>query len=129
MYAVNQLTDDAFQTTVLQMPDGSTATLNLYFRASTPRWYFDFLHPALPFGGPQGNGLSVYPNLLRPWQNIVPFGMACVTLDQQDPVGNRDFVDGYATIYILNSTDVLSVEANVFGNILAASALAAQGVS
>jgi hypothetical protein len=125
MYAINQLTDAAFQTTDLQMPDGSTATLNLYYRASTPRWFFDFLHPALPNGGPQGNGLVTFPNLLRPWQNIVPFGFACVTNDGQDPVGSEDFVTGYAVLYILAAADVLAVEANVFDNVLAQAALAA----
>ena len=126
MYAINQLTDAAFQTTVLQMPDGSTATLKLYYRASTPRFFFDFIHPARPTGAVLGNGLTTYPNLLRQWQNIVPFGLACVTLDGQDPVGSEDFVDGYATLYILDKTDVLAVEAQIFKNVLAAATLAAQ---
>ncbi|MDD5301501.1 MAG: hypothetical protein PHS14_00215 [Elusimicrobia bacterium] len=127
MYAINQLSDAAFQTTTLQMPDGSTGTLNLYYRASTPRWFFDFLHPALPQGGPLGDGLVTYPNLLRPWQNLVPFGFACVTLNGQDPVGVQDFINGYATLYILDETDVLTVEAQVFQNVLAAARLAAGG--
>lgn len=129
MNAINQLTDSAFQTTTLQMPDGSTGALNLYYRASTPRWFFDFLHPALPKGGPVGNGLVTYPNLLRPWQNIVPFGFACVTNDGQDPVAVDDFITGYATLYILNASDVLTVEADVFNNVLAQAQIAAAGGS
>lgn len=127
MYAINQLSDAAFQQATLQMPDGSTGTLNLYYRASTPRWFFDFLHPSLPHGGPKGNGLTTYPNLLRPWQNIVPFGFACTTLDGQDPVDSQDFVDGYATLFVLTAADVLAVEAQVFRNVLAAAQLAAEG--
>ena len=129
MYAISQLTDTAFQTMTLQMPDVSTGTLNLYYRASTPRWFFDFLHPALPNGGPQGNGLVTFPNLLRPWQNIVDFGFACQTLDGQDPVDSEDFIDGYATLYVLDAQDVLTVEAQVFNNVLAQAALAAAGAS
>ena len=129
MYAINQLSDAAFQTTTLQMPDGSTGTLNLYYRSSTPRWFFDFIHPALPEGETLGLGLTTYPNLLRQWQNIVPFGFACVTLDGQDPVGSEDFIDGYATLYILAETDVLTVEAQVFNNVHAAAALAALGAA
>jgi hypothetical protein len=128
-FAVSQLSDNAFQTMTLQMPDGSTGTLNLYYRASTPRWFFDLLHPALPNGGPQGNGLVTFPNLLRPWKNIVPFGFACVTLDGQDPVGNEDFIDGYATLYVIDATGILMVEAQVFNNVLAQAALAAVGAS
>lgn len=128
MYAINQLTDAAFQTTDLQMPDGSTATLNLYYRASTPRWFFDFVHPSIPpLGGAYGMGLVTFPNLLRPWQNLVPFGFACVTNDGQDPVGSEDFVTGYATLYILTAADVLNVEANIFKNVLAQAQLAAAG--
>lgn len=129
MFSVSQISDNAFQTMVLQMPDGSTGTLNLYYRASTPRWFFDFLHPALPEGGPRGNGLTTSPNLLRPWQNIVPFGFACVTLDGQDPVGSQDFVDGAATLYILNAVGVLTVEAQVYNNVLAQVILAARAAA
>jgi hypothetical protein len=128
IFAVTQLSDNAFQTMVLQMPDGSTGTLNLYYRASTPRWFFDFLHPALPQGGPAGNGLVAHPNLLRPWQNIAPFGFACATLDGQDPVGSSDFIDGYAALYVLNADAVLIVEAQVFGDPLAQAAAAARGL-
>ena len=128
-YTVSQVTDTAFQTMAIQMPDGSTGTLNLYYRASTPRWFFDFLHPALPQGGPQGNGLVTFPNLLRPWQNIVPFGFSCVTLDGQDPVDSEDFIDGYASLYILDATGVLTVEAQIFNNVLAQSALVSAGGS
>jgi hypothetical protein len=113
----------------LQMPDGSTGTLNLYYRASTPRWFFDFLHTALPNGGPQGNGLVTFPNLLRPWQNIAPFGFSCVTLDGQDPVDSEDFIDGYASLYILDATGVLTVEAKIFNNVLAQASLASAGGS
>ena len=128
-FTVSQLADNAFQTMTIQMPDGSTGTLNLYYLASTPRWFFDFLHPALPDGGIQGNGLVTFPNLLRPWQNIVPFGLACVTLDGQDPVSSEDFIDGYATLYILDATGVLTVEAQIFNNVLAQETLAASGGS
>ncbi len=126
MFSVGQLTDGAFQTASLQMPDGSTGTLNLYYRASTPRWFFDFIHPTIPpLGGVLGQGLVASPNMLRPWQNSIDFGLACVTLDGQDPVGIEDFVDGYAILYILDATDVLTVEAQVYKNIIAAAQLAA----
>lgn len=126
-FSVSQVSDNAFQTMVLQMPDGSTGALNLYYRASAPRWFFDFLHPALPQGGPKGNGLTLSPNLLRPWKNLVPFGLACVTLDGQDPVGSEDFINGDATLYVLDETGVLTIEANVFKDALAAARLAAAG--
>ncbi len=129
MFSVSQVSDNAFQTMVLQMPDGSTGTLNLYYRASAPRWFFDFLHAALPNGGPRGGGLVTSPNLLRPWQNIVPFGCACVTLDGQDPVGSQDFVNGYATLYVLNAVGVLTVEAQVYQSVLAQVTIAALGAA
>lgn len=127
MFAVSNLSDAAFQQAVIQMPDGTTGTLNIYFRASTPRWFFDFTHAQFPTGAVQGQGLTACPNLLRQWQNLLSFGMACATLDNQDPVSSEDFVNGYATLFILDSTDVLTVEAKVYGNVIAQAKLAAAG--
>jgi hypothetical protein len=128
MFSISNLSDAAFQTASVQMPDGTTGTLNLYYRSSTPRWFFDFLHPQFANGGVEGQGLTACPNLLRQWQNQIDFGMACATLDGQDPVGSEDFVDGYATLYILAASDILVVEASVYKNVLARAAAAAQGL-
>lgn len=129
MYAISQLTDAAFQQNTIQLPDGSTGTLNLYYASSAPRWFFDFVHPDFPAGAVQGLGLTTHPNLLMQYQNLLSFGLACVTTDGEDPVGSEDFVDGYATLYLLDAVDVLTVAAQVFNNVTAQGILAAGGTS
>jgi hypothetical protein len=115
MILLDNLSNNAFQQSFIQMPDGTTGQLNLYYRAAVSRWFFDFIHPQFPNGSLLGAGLCVHPNILRQFKNIINFGMACVTNSGVDPVSIDDFINGNASIYILNSSDVQSVETGYFG--------------
>jgi hypothetical protein len=64
----------------------------------------------------QGMRISTNLNILRQFKNLVPFGMACLTADDNDPTQQQDFSSGYANLYILDPTDVLAVEATINGN-------------
>lgn len=109
---INNLTDFADQVTTLQLPDGTTTTLELIYQGATERWvlnlvYGDFIA--------NGVGICCYPNVLRQWKNILPFGIACVTADQTDPFAPTDFSSGRATLYLLTAEEVISLEDTVFG--------------
>ena len=114
MNRIDNLSGNAFQQSFLQMPDGSTGQLNLYYRAAVSRWFFDFIHPQFPNGSLLGAGLCAHPNLLRQFKNILTFGFACTTTNGVDPVSIDDFTDGNASLYILDSADVQSVETSFF---------------
>ncbi len=110
---ITNLTNFANQSTGLQLPDGSTVTMGLIYQGATERWQMSIAYPTLNF---TATGLSVccYPNLLRQWEHILPFGIACVTLDQTDPFDINDFSSGRATIYLLTQDDIMAITATVF---------------
>ncbi len=115
MTAIDNLTDQSDQLTQVILPDGSVLQIELLFMAAIERWILNVSHPLLVT---QGITLADFPNLLRSWRNLVPFGVACQTVSGQDPVNVEDFVNGNAALYALDAADVQAVEQTVFGGVL-----------
>lgn len=115
MTLVDNLTDAADQTTALILPNNTAATLRLRYRPRTQRWTADVGYATNNF---QVNGLNVctFPNILRPWRRIIPFGLAFVTAGfATDPFDLNDFLTGRCSVYLLSAEDVAAVEATVIG--------------
>lgn len=109
---ITNLTNFADQITQLQLPDGTIATMELIYQGATERWITN-----VSYGSFTANsiGLCCYPNILRQWKEILPFGIACVTADQTDPFDINDFSTGRVSIYLLDQTDISTIENTVFG--------------
>lgn len=114
MTRIDNLTDASDQTTTLILPDNTAITLRLRFRPRTQRWTADVGYAAKNF---QANGLNLccFPNVMRPWREILPFGLAFMTADFTDPFQLQDFVTGRVGVYLLDAADVASVETNIIG--------------
>lgn len=120
MIQLTTLTNAANQKTSVQLADGSDVTLTFIYRAAVQRWSVNVEHQAIsPNGKIKGMNLCTHPNALRQWRNNIPFGIAIVSTDQQDPVSLDDFVSGRITVFVLDesngNTDVSQIEQNVFG--------------
>ena len=115
MNLIDNITDQANQETKPVLDDGSILTLDLMFNGSTQRWMMNVSHPLLTV-----NGIAIcnFPNLLRDWRNVIDFGLACITTSGVDPVNVEDFVNGNASLYLLNAADVAAAESTIFGGAL-----------
>lgn len=115
MTRVDNLTDASDQTTTLILPDNTAVTLRLRFRPRTQRWVADVGYAATGF---QVNGLNLccFPNVMRSWREVIPFGIAFMTADFTDPFQLQDFATGRVAVYLLNAADVLAVESTVIGS-------------
>lgn len=109
---ITNLTNFADQVTQIQLSDGSVATMELIYQGAAERWIMN-----ISYGSFVKNGLNVctYPNVLRQWKNILPFGLMFATADQTDPFDINDFSTGRVSVFLLDSTDVASVESQIFG--------------
>lgn len=113
MQQIDSLTADPNQIWTMALADGTLVQFQIIYRSTVQRWFFNFSHP---LKSANGIALSMYPNLLRPWKKIVPFGLACMTTDGYDPIYVNDFVSGRAALYFLeNAQEVLDVEQSIFG--------------
>lgn len=118
MNIINGITDQPTQVLEFTLADGSQVTLTLYFRPQQNGWFYDITWPGsttiiTPFTT-QNRRLVAAPNLLRQFQNLIPFGLACFTVDNSDPATQECLVDGSVTIVLLNQDDVADVEAQVY---------------
>lgn len=120
MTLVDNLTDASDQISTLILPDNTAATLRLRFRPRTSRWLADVGYPPVTLAGKpfQVNGLNLccFPNVLRPWRGILPFGLAFMTADFTDPFQLQDFASGRVAVYLLTPADVAAVEASIIGS-------------
>lgn len=109
---ITNLTNFADQNTILQLIDGSTATMELIYQGAAERWVTN-----ITYGSQVFNGINVccYPNILRQWRNVLPFGLTFATADQTDPFDINDFSSGRVAVFLLDQADVNLVESTIFG--------------
>ena len=112
MIFIENVTDEAKQAHHIVLADGSTMDLTLTYLPTIQRWQFDIVHPQLTA---YGRLLTHHPNLLRQWQNIIQFGLACIVSDGAEPFDIEDFASGRVELYVLDATDVADVESKIIG--------------
>jgi len=99
---ISDSTPRSLQIKISGQPD---AVMTMRFYPTQNQWYFDIV-----WGSTftcYGMVLVYSINLLGPWENILPFGIACLTSDGIDPVGQEAFTSsGNASLYLLSSTDI-----------------------
>ena len=116
MIQLQNLTNAPDQLVTLTMPDGSSGSLEIIYLGAPQRWIYNLTHPSLPAGAINGANICAHPNLLRQFKNIIDFGLACVTTTGLDPVNLTDFTTGIASLYILDASDVQTVESTIFAS-------------
>ena len=109
---INSVTNFADQLISVALPDATRVDLELIYQGTTERWIMNVAYGAFTANGV---GVCCFPNVLRQWRNVIPFGIACVTPNLTDPVNINDFSNGIASLYLLSSDDVEAVETSVFG--------------
>lgn len=115
MTIIGGITDASPQQLTVQLPDGSNVTLTMRFVPQQLGWFYD-----ISWDGPtpaftvNGNRLVTYPNIMRQFRNVIPFGITCSTIDGLEPLEQSTFVDGTTTLILLNAAEVASIEATYF---------------
>ena len=114
MTRIDNLTNASDQTATLILPDNTAVTLRLRYRPRTQRWVADVGYATSNF---QVNGLTLtcFPNVMRSWRDILPFGLAFITADLTDPFDLNDFASSRVAAYLLDAADVAAVEDVVIG--------------
>lgn len=118
MNVINGITTQPTQISFITLADGTRATLTLYFRPQQNGWFYDISWPgsaalAVPFKS-QNRRLVTSGNLLRQFKDVIPFGLACFTVDNIDPMTQTCLSDGSVSLVLLNADDVASIEASVY---------------
>lgn len=111
MYKIRNITQDARQTFILNIPGVDNATLDLEYSSTQMGWFFSITQGDFQIANLR---LCSAPNILRQWKNILVFGIACISNDKQDPMQIDSFSSEQSTLYFLEAADVASVEATFY---------------
>jgi hypothetical protein len=104
MLLITQITGDPQQTMTLTLPNGNTVGIQLYYSQNQMGWFvitLTYLSFTL-----NGFRITNNPNLLMPWQDIIPFGLACFTTGNREPTQQQDFASGASQLYIVTQAEV-----------------------
>jgi len=76
----------------------------MYYSQQQYGWYF----LNLTYGTFELNGLriTVNPDMLYQWKNLIPIGLACVTTANREPTQLQDFSSGLFQLYVLTQAEV-----------------------
>lgn len=95
----------------ITLPDGTTVTWTLWYRPNQTGWFYDISWDGVsPAWERNGNRLVTSPNILRQSRALIPFGLTVATRDNGEPVRQQDFINGYATVILLDAVDVINIE-------------------
>lgn len=114
MKLIQGITDAPNQTFVLQLADGSQATLALEYRSQQLAWFY-----SLTYGTKVINGrrLVTSPNVLRQFRNLLPFGLGVLMPNAVEPENQNVFLTGVGAIVLLSAEEVAQTEATYFGGL------------
>lgn len=117
MFQVKQITTDARQRQTIVLPDGTSFDLVLYFSLSQIGWFITELTyvTATSSFSVKGLRITVSPNMLQQWKNLIPFGLACFSTANREPTQKGDFASGAAILYILTAEEVAAYTALLAG--------------
>jgi hypothetical protein len=109
---INTLTNDPNQTLTLKIPTGDQITFKLRYMESNKGWYFSFTYGSFSINNQR---IVVGYNMLRKFRELLPFGFACTTSDNYEPIFKDDFSSGRAKFFLLDASDLNSVETLIRG--------------
>lgn len=104
MQLIQQLTSDPLQSMNIVLPDTTTFSMTIQYLPSQVGWFIT----SLTYGSFSLSGvrITLSPNILYQFKNILPFGLACYPTQSREPTLQQDFASGAALLYLLTSTDV-----------------------
>ena len=108
MFKIQNVTIDIRQNRVLDLPDGTSITLEMYFMPNQYGWFLTLLE----YGDFKITGMRICnsPNMLRQFRNLIPFGLACISKGNREPTLQQDFSSENSILYILTEEEVQDYE-------------------
>lgn len=111
MLYLDKINSSPKQNYTLVSEDEDQVGFYLYYAASQQTWFFDVKYKDFIAKGIQ---LTVAPNILRNFREIIPVGIACTSVDGDDPFYITDFSLGRIKLYLLTSAEVQAIEDSYF---------------
>ena len=115
MLRINGITNDSKQRFSIPLENDESAEITLSYNPRTQSWVIVSLqHREFIL-----NGYKIYNsrNFLHQFRNLIPFGLACISQDDREPMLIDDFSSGNSVIYVLNSEETISYWRELSGSV------------
>lgn len=103
MRKINGITNSSRQIMTVPLEDGSSFSLSLSYNPMVMSWfitelvYEDFVL--------KGYRISRSNNILHQYRNLIPFGIACYSIDEREPRLIDDFDQDYCQLFLLSKNE------------------------
>lgn len=111
MLEITGITTDYRQSLNITITNYGYAELVLQYKPNQYAWFFDLTWQDFKTTNQQ---LTMAPNILRQYRKLIPFGLMCFNTAGLDPLVLESFKTD-TKIYLLESAEVLSLEAALYG--------------
>ena len=110
-------TNDAFQTQTIILSDKTAVKLTIQYKPMQMGWFIT----SLEYGSFTFKGMRICTgiNILHQFRNKLPFGIACLTTDNSEPLLIDDFKNGKATLYLLSLDECVLYTGVISGQVSA----------
>lgn len=108
MYLLTGLTDKPKQTFSVTLADGSQADFYMEYRERQKGWFFDLIYGAFAV---KGQRLTLHPNVLRQFRNLIPFGLAVSSDRPYEPQDLSALSDGTVFLYLFEGDELDAIDA------------------
>jgi hypothetical protein len=107
MTKIQGISDYANQSFQIRLPSGNLFTLTLQYKPLQLGWFCSVEYQEFKV-----NCLRVTTNynILAQFRNLLPFGIACFTRQNQEPLFAQDFLAGNASLCILDAEELEELE-------------------
>ena len=106
MVEITKLTDNSFQTISVVNEDGLIIDIEFIFFPTQNRWIYNLSNNQFILNG---SILSLSPNTLNQYNNVIEFGMSVISVDGFGPSRIDDFSKNRIQVFILNASETKEI--------------------
>lgn len=110
MKLITEITSAPAQNFVLIGENNERINFNIRYLPTQIGWVCDIEYEDFIVRGVRITAMS---NILRQWNNVIPFGILCNVKNGTEPFFIDDFSEGRAEIYLLTETEVAEIESAI----------------
>lgn len=102
------------QSVKIQVDGGDIAEFTFYFKENQRGWFFDIKYGDFEC---KTTKLTNCPNIIRQFQETLPFGVGCFVNDGGEPWFLNDFETERVQVFLLDESDVQYIGQQIYGKI------------
>jgi hypothetical protein len=113
MKQITEISDDPKQKFNVVTEDNQNFELILEFSDQQAGWFYSLTFEDITINNAR---LTIGANILRSFQNVLPFGFSIVTDDLSEPIFIDDFSTDRVRFFLLTQEEVQQVETDFYNN-------------